>query len=80
MLAGMVEYNHDEERFARIEKMVETLQRESRALRIVTARLAAVVAVVTHSPSVRADVTRNSKLVTSRETWSRRGARPASTA
>ena len=42
----MVESNHDEERLARIEHMVERLQREHAASRIVTARLAEAVAVV----------------------------------
>jgi hypothetical protein len=42
----MVESNHDEERLARIEDMVERLQRENAASRIVTARLVEAVAVV----------------------------------
>jgi hypothetical protein len=39
----MVESNHDEERFARVEHMVEALQRESAALKVAVARLAAAV-------------------------------------
>jgi hypothetical protein len=42
----MVESNHDEERLARIEDMVERLQRENAASRIVTARLVEAVAAV----------------------------------
>jgi len=41
----VVESNHDEERIARIERMVEALQRESAALKIVTARLVSAVEV-----------------------------------
>jgi hypothetical protein len=41
----MVESNHDDERLARIEDMVERLQREQAASRIVTARLVEAVAV-----------------------------------
>jgi hypothetical protein len=37
----MVEHNHDEERLARIEHMVERLQREQTALTILTAKLIA---------------------------------------
>ena len=37
----MVEHNHDEERLARIEHMVERLQREQTALTILTAKLSA---------------------------------------
>jgi len=40
----MVESNHDEERIARIEQMIETLQREQTAIRVATANLVAVVA------------------------------------
>lgn len=35
----MVESNHDEERLARVESMVEALQRETAALKAVTGRL-----------------------------------------
>ena len=48
--AVMVESNHDEERLARIEHMVERLQREQAALTILTGKLAAAVAVA--KPSV----------------------------
>ncbi len=37
----MVEYNHDEERLARIEQMVERLQREQAVLRRLTEKLIA---------------------------------------
>ena len=40
----MVESNHDEERLARIEQMIEALQREQVAIRVATAKLVAVVA------------------------------------
>ena len=41
MLPGfMVESNHDEERFARVEQMIEALQRESAALKAAFTRLA----------------------------------------
>ena len=40
----MVESNHDEERLARIEQMIEALQREQVAIRLATAKLVAVVA------------------------------------
>jgi hypothetical protein len=46
----MVESNHDEERLARIEHMVEDLQRESDALKVVTAKL--LVAVTLRTPAV----------------------------
>ena len=39
LMSPMVESNRDEERLARIEHMVEALQRESDALKVVTARL-----------------------------------------
>ena len=42
----MVEYNHEEERLARIEQMVERLQRENAASRVVTTKLVAAIAVV----------------------------------
>ena len=45
----MVESNHDEERLARIEHMVEGLQREQVANKIITTRLIAAVAVVAES-------------------------------
>jgi len=38
--SAMVESNHDEERFARIENMVETLGREGAARKIVPAKVA----------------------------------------
>lgn len=44
----MVQSDHDEGRLARIDHLVETLQRETAALRVDTAILAAVTAVVTH--------------------------------
>jgi hypothetical protein len=47
----MVESNHDEERLARTEHMVESLQREMAALKAVRRKCTAVVAVVaTHAP------------------------------
>jgi methionine synthase II (cobalamin-independent) len=39
----MVESNHDEERLARIEAMLEALQRENEALKVVTAKMIQVV-------------------------------------
>lgn len=50
MLPVMVESNHDEERLARIEHMVEGLQRESVALQLVTAKIARAVAALTPLP------------------------------
>jgi len=47
----MVESNHDEERFARIENMVETLGREGAARKLVPAKVVPGVAVV-HAPEV----------------------------
>lgn len=47
-----VESNHDEERFARIENMVETLGREGAARKLVPAKVVPVVAVVAHAPEV----------------------------
>jgi len=49
--SAMVESNHDEERFARIENMVETLGREGAARKLVPAKVVPVVAVV-HAPEV----------------------------
>ena len=46
----MVEYNHDEERLARIEQMVERLQREQTALKLLTGKLIAAIAAA--KPSV----------------------------
>jgi hypothetical protein len=46
----MVESNHEEERLARIEHMIETLQRESAALRVALGTLATVVEVCAHAP------------------------------
>ena len=46
----MVESNHDEERFARVEHMIEALQRESAALKVLTAKLVLAVAVPTRAP------------------------------
>jgi hypothetical protein len=40
----MVESNHDEERLARIEQMIEALQREQVTIRAATTKLVAVVA------------------------------------
>ena len=48
----MVESNHDEERLARVEQMIEALQRESAALKVVTAELVIAVAVLTPGPPV----------------------------
>lgn len=42
----MVESNHTEERLARIEHMLETLQRESAATKMITAKLVLAVAVL----------------------------------
>jgi hypothetical protein len=39
----MVDSNHDEERLAHIEQMIEALQRESAALKVAFARMAAAV-------------------------------------
>lgn len=49
----MVESNHDEERLARIEHMVEHLQREHAVNRIVTAKLVEAVAVVAEDSQKR---------------------------
>jgi hypothetical protein len=46
----MAEYNHDEERLARIEQMVERLQREQTALKLLTGNLFAAIAAA--KPSV----------------------------
>jgi len=43
----MVESNHDEERLARVEQMIEALQRDSAALKVVTGKLVVAVAAVT---------------------------------
>jgi hypothetical protein len=55
MLGGMVESNHDEERMARIEHMIEGLQRKSAALEVLSAKLVVAVAKLTpalrHSPA-----------------------------
>ncbi|HXD17166.1 MAG TPA: hypothetical protein VN700_01990 [Vicinamibacterales bacterium] len=40
----MVEYNHEEERLARIEQMVERLQRDQAALAVLTGKLIAAAA------------------------------------
>ena len=58
ILSRVVESNHDEERIARIERMVEALQRESAALKIVTARLEAAVKAQT-VPRTQAAITPN---------------------
>ena len=50
--SAMVESNHDEERFARIENMVETLGREGAARKLVPAKVVPVVAVLAHPPEV----------------------------
>jgi hypothetical protein len=47
----MVESNHNEERLARVERMIEALQRQSAVLKVVTAKLVVAVAVLTPSPS-----------------------------
>jgi hypothetical protein len=43
----MVESNHDEERLVRVEHMIEALQRESAAFKVLTAKLVVAVAVLT---------------------------------
>jgi hypothetical protein len=48
---SMVESNHAEERIARVEHMVERLQRESAALKGITAKLVVAVAVLTPKPA-----------------------------
>jgi len=54
----MVESNQDEERMARVEHMIETLQRDCAALSVVTAKVSAV-SVLTPAPeSVLATRTR----------------------
>jgi hypothetical protein len=45
----MVESNHDEERMARVEHMIENLQRQTAALKVVTSKLVVAVAVLTPS-------------------------------
>jgi hypothetical protein len=50
MLPVMVESNHDEERLARAEQMIEALQRESAALQLVTAKIARSVAALSPLP------------------------------
>ena len=47
----MVESNHGEERLARIEQMLETLQRESAATKVMTAKIIAVVVEAQPTPS-----------------------------
>jgi hypothetical protein len=59
--AVMVEYNHDEERLARIEQMVERLQREQTALRVLTGKLVAAVAFLKPSVVVTYDRRRRQK-------------------
>jgi hypothetical protein len=53
--AVMVEYSHDEERLARIEQMVERLQREQTALTLLTGKLIAATAFATPSVVVTYD-------------------------
>ncbi len=43
----MVESNHEEERLARIEQMIEQLQRETALNKVLTGKLAIAVAVLT---------------------------------
>ena len=50
--SAMVESNHDEERFARIENMVETLRREGAARKLVPAKSVPVVTVAAPAPEV----------------------------
>jgi hypothetical protein len=50
----MVESNHDEERLARIEHMVERLPREQAATGILTAKLVAVVSLVADTHALQA--------------------------
>jgi hypothetical protein len=50
--SSMVESNHEEERLARIEQMIETLQRESAALKVAIGTLATVVEVCAHAPEL----------------------------
>jgi Flp pilus assembly CpaF family ATPase len=45
--APMVESNNEEERFARIEQMIEQLQREAAANKLVTGKLVIAVAALT---------------------------------
>lgn len=47
LLFGMVESNHDEERLARIEQMIERLQRESAINKVLTGKLVVAVAALT---------------------------------
>jgi hypothetical protein len=42
----MVEQNHDEERLARIERMLESVQREQATAKVITAKLVLAVAVL----------------------------------
>jgi hypothetical protein len=48
----MVECNHSEERLARVEQMIEALQREAAATKRVTAKLVVSVAALTPQPPV----------------------------
>jgi len=54
----MVERNHDQERFARIEEMVERLQREQAAQTILTGKLIAAAVIKPSSVLVTYDRTR----------------------
>jgi hypothetical protein len=47
----MVESNHAEERIARVERMIESLQRESVALKVITAKLVVAVDVLASVPA-----------------------------
>ena len=49
----MVESNHTEERLARIEQMLEVLQRESAAAKAITAKLVIAIAVLGPKIAVR---------------------------
>jgi hypothetical protein len=53
LTAIMVETAHDEERLARIEQMIEALQRESGTMKTVTAKIIDVVQVSLKRDSIR---------------------------
>ena len=53
LTATMVETNHDEERLARIERMIEALQRESETMKTVTAKIIDVVQVSLKRDAIR---------------------------
>jgi hypothetical protein len=53
LTAIMVETNHDEERLARIEQMIETLQRESGTMKTVTGKIIDIVQVSLKRDAIR---------------------------